>query len=63
MSASEESKESNEPKAMATDEVEEVRISQKSVAIEHFFFAYSSFICISGKVYDHDIRSCQNPKG
>ena len=37
MSASEESKESNEPKAMATDEVEEVRISQKSVAIEHFF--------------------------
>ena len=64
MSASEESKESNEPKAMATDEGEEVRISEKSVANQlNFFFAYSSFICISGKVYDHDICSCQNPKG
>ena len=42
MSASEESKESTEPKAMATDEVEEVRISQKSVAHRlHIFFAYS----------------------
>ena len=38
MSASEESKESNEPKAMATDEGEEVRISEKSVANQLNFF-------------------------
>ena len=38
MSASEESKESNEPKAMATDEGEEVRISQKCVANQLNFF-------------------------
>ena len=38
MSASEESKESNEPKAMATDEVEEVRIHLKVLQTNWTFF-------------------------